>query len=446
MKNIFTLILVLASILGKAQSPTVKDIKVVDNVRFITNGDTLYSIKSYGDSLLINDNSYYFNGVVNPFTYGDSIPSAVLYGGNSVNSGKGALALGTQDTITANGAYSFTGGFGNYSRNTYDVLLGYVNRANIAAGTVSSILIGKSNTRANSGTSTSIAIGQSNTVGGGVYPAISVGNSNSIAGTGVGIGGNLTCGDLSINLGFNNTTAVGGISIGYNQGANGNDAIVLGSSSNARLNSVSLGVGITHSSGSYSNHLGTTINNSSSYSNLFGHTITNTAIGANVFGYAMTNSGTYSTVLGYRTKNVTHNAIVLGYDSVSIENNLVINTILRGYVNDTATVNLTNAGGEGIAIPSNYICIYDVQVVAIDTADLTLHYANNYRGKIINNAGTLTNIVQGSTIGFGSNTAICAVTVEADDANDKLQVQATNPSGRYMRYVANLRLTFLKIK
>ena len=445
MKNILTLLLVFVSILGLAQSPTVKDIKVVDNVRFITNGDTLFSVKTYEDSLLINDNSYYFNGVVNPFAYGDSIPSAVLYGGNSINSGKGALALGTQDTITSTGAYSFTGGFGNYSRNTYDVLLGYVNRANIAAGTVSSILIGKSNTRSNLGTATSIAIGQSNTVGGGAYPAISIGNSNSIANQGIGIGGALTCADLSINLGFNNTTVANGISIGYNQGTNGIDAIVLGYSSNGRQNSVSLGAGITHMAGSYSNHIGTTISNSASYANLFGRSITNTAIGANVFGFAMTNSGTYSTVLGYQTKNVTHNSIVLGYDSVSSENNLVINTILRGYINDTATVNLTNAGGKGVTIPTNYICMFNIDVVGVDTSDVSRSFSTNISGRMANNNGTLTLTASNKTE-QGASSCFSSVDIIADNTNKKLQVTVTNEAGKYFRYVANLRLTFLKIK
>ena len=59
---------------------------------------------------------------------------------------------------------------------------------------------------------------------------------------------------------------------------------------------------------------------------------------------------------------------------------------------DTAIVNLTNiGGGEGNKfIPSNYICIYDIQVVGADTSDLSRNYAYGFTGRMTNNAGTLT--------------------------------------------------------
>jgi hypothetical protein len=274
MKNILTLILVFVSILGIAQSPTVKDIKVVDNVRFITNGDTLYKISLANDTLIVNADTL-------------------------INAGGG----GDSPFISEN-----------------------------SGATLKDV---------------------SNVNNGGV---------------------NLVCGTMNI----------------ANLGANAN--------------------------------------------------ILN--------GQTNTTNGQYNIITGIGGYNFLHQSFVLinGDVAGSSTNSLIATTILNVNINDSATANLSNSQGQGIEIPSNYICIYDIQVVAIDTADLSLHYANNYRGKMINNAGTLTNIVQGSAIGFGSNTAGCEVTVEADDVNDRLQVQAINPTGRYMRYVANLRLTFLKIK
>ncbi len=54
MKNFITIILMFWGLFAFAQSPTVKDIKVVDNVRFITNGDSLFRISLANDTLIVN--------------------------------------------------------------------------------------------------------------------------------------------------------------------------------------------------------------------------------------------------------------------------------------------------------------------------------------------------------------------------------------------------------
>lgn len=292
----------LLTIITYSQSPTVKDIKVVDNVRFITNGDSLYKISLANDTLIVNNdtliNSGGGGGDESPFLYENG--GATLKNASNSNLGNFNVILGEANTVSD--YFNIVGGHGN--------------------------------------------------------------NNNE-----------------------------------------GNFNIIVGATNNNNL-------------GNY-NIIGGSTNN---------------------------NSGSHNLFIGDQAVNFNSNSIVLGQANVDSSNNLIANTILQKEIYDTAIVNLANIGGEGINIPSNYICIYDIQVVGADTSDLSRNYAIGFKGRMTNNAGTLT-LVSNSALGsFGTNTVPVTVTVEADDANDKLQVQVINESLKTWRYVANCRLTFVRLK
>ena len=248
---------------------------------------------------------------------------------------------------------------------------------------------------------------------------------------------------------INNDTIIAGGQGGESPFIYENDGATLKNASNSNLGDFNIILGEANTVSDFFNIIGGSGNNSplGNFNIIGGSNNNNNGGSFNIInGNNNTNSGGLNLFIGEQAVNFNSNSIVIGYANVDSSNNLTVNTILQKEIYDTAIANLTNIGGEGIFIPSNYMCIYDIQVVGADTSDLSRNYAYGFTGRMTNNAGTLTQTLGGVLSYFGTNTVPVTVTVEADDANDKLQVQVLSENLKTWRYVANCRLTFVRLK
>lgn len=241
-----------------------------------------------------------------------------------------------------------------------------------------------------------------------------------------------TIGGGNINTASGGSSTVGG---GYSNTASGNYSSISGGYNNTTSSSSSIiGGGVSNTaSGSYS---------------IIGGGVSNTASGGSSTvggGDSNTASANYSTVSGgYYGKADKHGQQSYSSGPFATGGDAQRSTLLARNVttDDTTSELFLNGSSNRCTIATDTTWTFSITIVARCTDADNESFGAKHEGVIDNNAGTvaLVGTVTETILGDDS-TGTWTVTVDADNTNDALRIQATGEAAKTIRWVARIELT-----